>query len=144
MADSERKKQIQNEHKTQKRLFEAGGPPGPGRGKIKDDLDLDIWQATEKIIRKEMNTGTGPEKLKASQLYLKWNELKKVHDKELGQTLPDSAEIKHITQLIATKNLLDIVSTSLNIDFLEAVELMNNHCLDCKMLKAAVKDLNPS
>jgi hypothetical protein len=130
MTGNADKDKFQNDQQTEKKLFQAGGPGGPGRGAVKDNIEnLDIWEATERIIRKEMNTGTGPEKLKASQLYLKWNELKKVHDKELGQTLPDSAEIKHITQLIATKNLLDIVSTSLNIDFLEAVKLVENHCL---------------
>ena len=131
--------------KNDKKLFEKGGLPGPGRGNIKDDFeDLDIWEATEQIIRKEMNTGTGPEKLKASQLYLKWNELKKQHDKEQEQTLPDAGGIEHITQLLATKQLFDVISISLNIDFTQVLKILDSICPGCEKLMAAVKDLNPS
>ena len=134
-----------NGNKTNKKLFQKDGPGGPGRGNIKDDFeDLDIWQATEQIIRKEMNTGTGPEKLKASQALLKWHELKKQHDKDQEQRLPDSNEIENITQLLATKQLIDVISISLNIDFLETVKLMHYSCPDCEKLKAAAKDLNPN
>jgi hypothetical protein len=127
-----------NEDKTNKKLFEKDGLPGPGRGNFKDDFeDLDIWQATERIIRKEMKTGTGPEKLKASQLYLKWNELKKTHDKEQKQTLPDANGIEHIRELLATTQLIDVLSIILNIDFIDLTDLMLKHCWDCTRLKAA-------
>jgi len=130
-----------NDQKTDKKLFQKDGPGGPGRGNVKDNIEnLDIWEATEQIIRKEMNSGTGPEKLKASQLYLKWNELKKQHDKEQEQTLPDAGGIEHITQLLATKQLFDVISISLNIDFTETVKLMHDQCLGCEKLKAIVKD----
>ena len=134
-----------NGNKNDKKLFQKDGPGGPGRGNVKDNIeDLDIWEATEQIIRKEMSSGKGADKLKASQVYLRWAELKKQHDKEQGQRLPDSNEIEHITQLLATKQLIDVISISLNIDFLETVKLMHHTCIDCEKLKAAVKDLNPN
>ena len=67
------------------------------RGNKADKLgDLDVWQATEDIIRKEMSTGNGAQKLKASTLYLKWQELKKQNDHEKDNQLPEPDEIEHI------------------------------------------------
>jgi hypothetical protein len=55
-----------------------------------------------------MNTGTGPEKLKASQLYLKWNELKKAHDKEEEQTLPSAQDVERIREALEMRQAMDL------------------------------------
>ena len=137
MTENEEK----TEAKTEGKLFQKGGAGGPGRGNVKDDFEgLDFWESTETLIRNAMGTGKTGDKLKAAKLYLQWQEMKKQHDKEEEQTLPDSNGIEHITQLLATKQLIDVISISLNIDFPEVVRLMHKHCLDCQTIKAAVKE----
>lgn len=98
--NSKKNKDQNNEETTEKRLlFQKGGPGGPGRGHKsnkpdEDEIDgLDFWEATEKMIRKDLESGNEATRLKAVALYIKWKTLKEAHEKGVnkGKTPLDPA-----------------------------------------------------
>ena len=59
--------------------FLSGCAGGPGRGKKSDEYDLsdaDFWEATEKVIRRDMESSNDSTRMKATGLYMKWKAMK--------------------------------------------------------------------
>lgn len=63
-------------------VYKAGDKPGPGRGHKKPHkIDgLDFWNSTEVMIREALKSKDEGNRLKAVNLYMKWQDLKSKHE----------------------------------------------------------------
>ena len=70
----------------EKGRFVPGCVGGPGRGKESDNLDelddLDFWDATENMLRKDMKSKNDTTRQRAIATYLKWKTMKDDYDKK--------------------------------------------------------------
>lgn len=70
----------------EKGRFVPGCVGGPGRGKESDNLDelddLDFWDATENMLRKDMKSDIDSTRQRAVATYLKWKTMKDVFDEK--------------------------------------------------------------
>ena len=71
------------EETSDKRMFKKGGAPGPGRGHKKEvDLESDLLDAIEAVVRTGLGKGELADRLKAAGLGLKIQGLKNRPDEE--------------------------------------------------------------
>ena len=68
MSDNGKKNENGNDSKTKPRLFEKGGPGGPGRGKRTEEDEL---AEAERVINKSMKSEDEKVRLKAASLSMK-------------------------------------------------------------------------
>ena len=123
MTENKDQDKFQNDQQIEKKLFQAGGPGGPGRGNVKDNLEgLDFWQTTETLIRNAMRTGKTGDKLKATKLYMQWKELKKEADREKQDSLPSAQDVTRIQETIQLRREMDVRGVN---------RITDLHCLNC-------------
>ena len=78
MAKAPKKNEFQNEKKTEKKLFQKGGLGGPGRGhkKSKIQIDGDLLDAIEEVVRTGLGSDDLKDRLKAAGIGLRVQNLK--------------------------------------------------------------------
>jgi len=97
--------------KTSRKLFEKDGLPGPGRGhKKEDDLPdklegLDFWEATELMIRENMESDNDSTRNQAVNTYLKWKTMKDDYDKK-NEGRDSGVYSPEVLTLLAARDLI--------------------------------------
>jgi len=116
-----------------KRLFKKGGPPGPGRGHKKEgDLESDLLDAIEEVVRTGLGKGELSDRLKAAGIALKLQGLKKPEEEPI--LTPFAAKF-----LSLLYDLADRCSqgSGAPISAIDVIDRMVKTCPKCSMIGAA-------
>jgi len=93
----------------EKGQFTKGYSGGPGRGYKKKEPDklegLDFWEATEAMIRQNMNSDVDSVKNQAINTYLKWKVMKDEYD-EKSKGRGDGVYSPEVLMLLAARDLI--------------------------------------
>ena len=127
-----------SEGNAKKQMFVKGGVPGPGRGhkKEKVEIDGDLLDAIEKVVRTGMGAKDLKDRLKAAGIGIRVKQLK------------GSADDKPIMDSF-TMNLFDLLHNLAQCQFnktgnpmsaFQVVERMLRVCVDCDRLGTQSKD----
>ena len=94
--------------KTNKKLFQKGGPGGPGRGKGKKALDdnRDPIEIVEEILKDDLLSKTKATRTKAIQLYIQFAKLKLMLKSKTEDPKPMSERMSKILSALYKKSEL--------------------------------------
>ena len=110
-----------------------------GRGNKKEEPDelkgLDFWDATEVMIRKNMNSDVDSVKNQAINTYLKWKLMKDEYD-EKGKGRGSGVYSPEVLELIALRDLIPQLGGS------EGVKKMLKDCPGCDKFPGKVFKFN--
>jgi len=129
-----------NEKKTSKKLFQKGGPGGPGRGKGLSELDLnddEFWDELAKMVTRHKGKGE-TDRLKMLALLVK---IKTKKDEHEAKTKPKEPDCYHpaVINLLQLRNLLPMIGGS--VDEFELVKRMYEVCPTCDRLGGSPIDI---
>ena len=137
MSENEKKN---SEGNAKKQMFVKGGAPGPGRGHKKEgnvEIDGDLLDAIEKVIRTGMNAKELKDRLKAAGIAIRVKQLKGSAD---DKPVMDPFTMK-LFDLLHNLAQCQLNKTGIPMSALQVVERMLRVCVDCERLGTQSEEL---
>jgi len=127
-----------NDEKTQKQMFVKGGAPGPGRGHTKEkvEIDGDLLDAIEQVVRTGMGAKELKDRLKAAGIAIRVKQLKGSADDKAVMD-PFTMKLFDLFHNLAQSQLN---KTGIPMSAFQVVERMLRVCVDCNRIGTQSED----